>query len=63
MLEMQSLPIGDNGEVGVEIAGTPYEYEIWILERIAEVIAHVGTVENARSFYRPIFDRGAGARY
>jgi hypothetical protein len=62
-LEMRSLPRADAADERTEIEGTPYEYDIWVMERVAEYVARTNSVETARQFFRPILDLGPAARY
>lgn len=55
-------PLEKDGE-RVEIDGTPYESDRWIMARVAEFVAHVNSVETARKFYRPILELGPAGRY
>lgn len=55
-------PLEKDGE-RVEIDGTPYESDRWIMARVAEFIAHVNSLETARKFYRPILELGPAGRY
>ena len=38
-LEMRTLPRPNPGEVNYEIEGTPYEFDVWVMARVAEFIA------------------------
>jgi hypothetical protein len=62
-LEMRSLPRADADDERSEIESTPYEYDIWVMERVAEYVVRTNSVEMARQFYRPILDLGPAARY
>jgi hypothetical protein len=62
-LEMRTLPKPGPGEENYEIEGTPYEFDVWVLERVAEFIVKENSVEVARAFYRPIIHLGPAARY
>jgi hypothetical protein len=60
-IEISSLPMPR--DIRSEIKGTPYEFDIWIIERISEYTACAVSPEHARTFYRPLLDRGASAKY
>ena len=62
-LEMRTLPRPQPGEKNYEIEGTPYEFDVWVMARVAELIARENSVEVARSYYRPILDLGPAGRY
>jgi hypothetical protein len=62
-LEMRTLPRPKPGEESYEIEGTPYEFDVWVMARIAEFLVKENSVEVARSFYRPIIDLGPAGRY
>ena len=62
-LELRTLPRPDLGEVNYEIEGTPYEFDVWVMARVAEFIAQANSVDIARTFYRPILELGPAARY
>jgi hypothetical protein len=60
---MRTFPPLEKGGERVEIDGTPYESDRWIMARVAEFIARVNSVELARKFYRPILELGPAGRY
>jgi hypothetical protein len=60
---MRTFPALEKDGERVEIDGTPYESDRWIMARVAEFIAHVNSVEVARKFYRPILELGPAGRY
>ena len=60
---MRTFPAPEKDGERVEIDGTPYESDRWIIARVAEFIAHVNSVEVARKFYRPILELGPAGRY
>jgi len=62
-LEMRTLPRPKAGEEGFEIEGTAYDFDWWVLSRVAEFISRENSVEVARTFYRPIIELGPAARY
>ena len=62
-LLMRTFPPLGKDDQRVEIDGTPYESDRWILGRVAEFVAHTNSVETARKFYRPILDLGPAGRY
>jgi hypothetical protein len=62
-LEMRSLPRPTSGQDYAEIEGTPFDFDRWILSRVAEFIARSCSKEAARSYYRPILDLGPAGRY
>ncbi len=62
-LEMQTLPRPKSGEERFEIEGTAYDFDWWVLSRVAEFISRRNSVEVARTFYRPIIELGPAARY
>jgi len=62
-LLMRTLPRPPTDTQWAEIEGTPYEFDRWILGRVADFIAHTNSVEAARTFYRPILELGPAARY
>jgi len=62
MLMRTFPPVEKDGE-RVEIDGTPYESDRWIMARVAELIARVNSVELARKFFRPILELGPAGRY
>jgi hypothetical protein len=61
--EMRTLPIPGGTERFPEIDGPAYEFDTWILERVAELIANESNTGVTRSFYRPLIALGAPARY
>ena len=62
-LEMRTLPRAQADEENYEIQGTPYEFDSWVMARVAEFIASANSVEVARQFYRPIVELGPPGRY
>lgn len=62
-MEMRTLPRPEAGEENYEIQGTPYEFDVWIVARVAEFIVKANSVEVARSYYRPIIELGPAGRY
>ncbi len=62
-MEMCSLPRPEANDNRSEISGTPYDADRWVTARVAEFIAPANTVQVARSFYRPILERGPAAKY
>jgi hypothetical protein len=53
--------LGEPDEGEWEIDGTPHYFEAWILEQVAELIAHRSSLEENRSYYRPILAIGPAA--
>lgn len=62
-MEIRTLPTPRPGEENYEIEGTPYEFDMWVLARVAEFNAKENSMEVARTFYRPILDIGPAGRY
>jgi len=62
-LEMRTLPCPKTGEENYEIQGTPYQFDVWVMARVAEFIVRANSVEVARSYYRPIIELGPAGRY
>ena len=62
-LEMRTLPRPKPREERYEIEGTAYEFDGWVLSRVAEFIARTNSIQTARTFYRPILELGPLARY
>jgi hypothetical protein len=62
-MEMRTLPTPGPSEENYEIEGTPYEFDVWVMARVAEFIAKENSVEVAPTFYRPILDLGPAGRY
>lgn len=62
-LEMRTLPRPAANQSHAEIEGTPYDFDRWILSRVAEFIARSSSRETARDYYRPILELGAAGRY
>jgi len=62
-LEMETLPILEGDDEGREIRGTPYEFDRWVIQRTAELLATINSHEQARAFYQPMLRRGPAARY
>jgi hypothetical protein len=58
-LRMLSLAEPDEGEW--EIDGTPHYFEVWIMEQVAELIAHASSVDERRSYYQAILALGPAA--
>lgn len=58
-LRMIGTPSSDEWEV----SGTPYEFDRWVLGRIASVIPEMRPTENGAALWRPILDFGVGAHY
>ena len=51
-LEMTTLPILEGEDEGREVGGTPYEFDRWILDLAAELLATVTSLDQARAIYR-----------
>ena len=62
-LEMNTLPILEGDDEGRELGGTPYEFDRWVLERTAELLATVTSRDQARPLYEPVLRRGPAAHY
>ena len=62
-LEMRTLPRPPADQNHAEIEGTPYDFDRWILSRVAEFIARSTSREGARDYYRPILELGPAGRY
>lgn len=62
-LEMRTLPLPAPDQNHAEIEGTPYDFDRWILARVAEFIAHSSSRETARDYYRPVLELGPAGRY
>jgi hypothetical protein len=56
---MIGTPSGDDWEVN----GTPYEFDRWVLGRIASVMPEMRPIENGAALWRSILDLGVGAHY
>ena len=63
LLEMASLPLLEGEKEGDEIGGTAWPFDIWVMQRAAEMIASQNSLERARPFFEPILRRGPAARY
>jgi hypothetical protein len=62
-LEMRTLPSPNPDVDHCEIDGTPYHFDTWVMQQLAEFTAHADSLDSARLFYRPILDLGPAARY
>ena len=62
-LEMKTLPILEGDDEGREVGGTPYEFDRWVLERAAELLATLTSQDQARPLYEPVLRRGPAANY
>lgn len=62
-LEMTTLPILDGEDEGREVGSTPYEFDRWILDLAAELLATVTSQDQARAIYEPVLRRGPAAHY
>jgi hypothetical protein len=62
-LEMKTLPILEGDDEGREVGGTPYEFDRWVLERAAELLATLVSQDQARLLYEPVLRRGPAAHY
>jgi hypothetical protein len=62
-LEMQTLPLLEGDDEGREIGGTAYPFDIWVMQRAAELIASLNSLEQARPFFESILGRGPSAMY
>ncbi len=61
--EMRTLPKPEAGDQRAEIQGTAYEFDQWVMARVAEFVARANSVETARRFYRPILELGPAGKY
>ena len=62
-LEMRTfLPVTAAGDE-LEVDGTPHYFDVWLIQNVAEFIAHAQSLESARRYYRPILALGPRARY
>jgi hypothetical protein len=61
--ELRMLSLGEPDGGDWEIDGTPYEFETWILEQVAELMAHTPSIEANRAYYRPILALGPAAAH
>ena len=50
-LEMTTLPILEGEDEGREVGGTPYEFDRWILDLAAELLATATSHDQARAIY------------
>jgi hypothetical protein len=62
-LEMRTLPRPAPGQEYAEIEGTPYDFDRWVLCRVAEFISRSCPKETARDFFKPILELGPSGRY
>jgi len=62
-LEMTTLPILEGDDEGREVGGTPYEFDRWVLELGAELLATFASKDQARMVYEPVLRRGPAAHY
>jgi hypothetical protein len=62
-LEMETLPILEGDDEGREIGGTAYEFDIWVMQQTAELLATFNSPEQARPFCEQVLRRGPAARY
>jgi hypothetical protein len=60
---MQTLPLLEGDDEGREIGGTAYPFDIWVMQRTAELIASLNSLEQARPFFESILRRGPSAMY
>jgi hypothetical protein len=58
-LRMIGTPSNDDWEV----SGTPYEFDRWVLGRIASVVPEMHGAEDGAALWQPILDLGVGAHY
>lgn len=62
-LEMRTFPRPETAEDNYEIEGTPYQFDVWLMQRIAELVARTPSPEIARTFYVPILELGPAGRH
>jgi len=62
-LEMRTLPRPTLEQDYAEIDGTPFDFDYWILSRVAEYVATTPSADAAKNFYRPILELGPAGRY
>ena len=60
---MRTLPKPEPGDERSEIQGTAYEFDQWVMGRVAEFVARANSVETARRFYKPILELGPAGKY
>ena len=60
---MTTLPILEGEDEGREVGGTLYEFDRWILELAAELLATVTSQDQARAIHEPVLRRGPAANY
>jgi hypothetical protein len=62
-LEIETLPVLEGDDEGREIGGTAYPFDIWVMQRTAELLATLKSHDQARPFYESVLRRGPAARY
>jgi hypothetical protein len=62
-LEMRTLELAPADEEDWEVDGTPYHFDTWVIQQVAEFVAHSKSIDEARQFYRPVLRVGPAARY
>lgn len=62
-LEMRTFPKAQAGDDNYEIEGTPYPFDDWMMQRVAEFVARIPSAELAKGFYAPILELGPAGRY
>jgi hypothetical protein len=62
-LQLRTLPQPDPEDRLAKIQGTPYQFDVWVMGRVAEFIAHSNSLETARGFYRAVLELGPAGKY
>src|SRR5207244_3647214 len=44
-VEIRTFPIPEEGDDNYEIEGTPYHFDAWVMQRVAELVSHTPSVE------------------
>lgn len=55
--------VGSRTDDEEEIAGTPYAYDHWVFDRIAQGVPRIESIDEAAMLWRPILNLGAAAHY
>lgn len=55
--------IPETSDGGEEVDGTPYQYDNWVLDRVAVVVSQLDSDEEACRLWQPILDLGPPAHY
>lgn len=62
-LEMNTLELSTPDEGEWEVDGTPYPFDAWVMQQVAEFVAHAESLDEARPFYKRVLRLGPAARY